>query len=389
MRSFITNLFLIFSALSISAQELVIVEEATDTIAVKEYTPEELAEIRAKHMEELLPNTRALVFIDSLIVNKDDFLPRLRMSAEAGRFTHPETIIPHERIEAETGHTAFVNALDNTAIFSIADTLGILHLNTAYRNGEKWSDPQPINELHNFTYQDYPFLCTDGATLYFAADGVESIGGLDLFVTRYNEETRQYVRPQNLGFPYNSPANDYLLAIDEELGVGVLVSDRQQPDDKVCIYWFIAEEQRNIYDYDPEDEEAEAIVRELAAIARIADTQDGQQEQLEAIRKRWDEALFAESKIIEQRYTFVIDNSTIYHSLSDFKNEEARSFAEQWLAAHAELIDLEARQQKLRNDYAATHDVAIAPTLLQLETQLPQKRKEVHKLEKQYRAAEK
>lgn len=389
MRRLITLLFALFCFLGSFAQELEILYEMMDTVAIKDYTEEELALLREKRMEEMLPNTRALVFIDSLVVNKDDFLSQLRLTTEVGRFTLPDAIISHDRLEAETGQAAFVNSLESAAFFSVADTLGVLRLNALYRNGGQWSDPQPIEELRNFTYQDYPFLCTDGSTLYFAASGIESIGGIDLFVTRYNEESRQYVRPQNLGFPYNSPANDYLLAIDEELGIGVLVSDRNQPEDKVCIYWFIEDGQRNIYDYDAEDEEAENIVREFAALTSIAATQEGHEEAIEKLRKSWQQALYAQSQTPESLYTFIIDDKTVYRSLDHFKNDKARAFAEKWLSAKEELTKLETQQQQLRNEYAVSRDKSLIPVLRQLEEQLPKKRAEVRNLEKKYRAAEK
>ena len=45
--------------------------------------------------------------------------------------------------------------------------------------------------------------------------------------------------PDNYGLPYNSTANDYFLAIDERNNLGWLISDRYQPEDKVCIYIFV------------------------------------------------------------------------------------------------------------------------------------------------------
>lgn len=389
MRRLITLLFALFSFLGSFAQELEILYEMMDTVAIREYTDEELALLREKRMEEMLPNTRALVFIDSLVVNKDDFLNQLRLTTEVGKFSLPDAVISHDRLEAETGQAAFVNSLGSAAFFSIADTLGVLRLNALYRNGGQWTDPQPIEELRNFTYQDYPFLCPDGSTLYFAASGIESIGGIDLFVTRYNEENHQFVRPQNLGFPYNSPANDYLLAIDEELGVGVLVSDRNQPEDKVCIYWFVEDGQRNIYDYDSEDEEAENIVREYAAISNIAATQEGHEEEVEKLRKTWQKALNAQSQTPQVLYTFIIDDKMVYRSLDQFNNDQARDLAVKWISAKDELAKLEAQQQKTRNDYAANRDESLIPVLSQLEKQLPKKRAEVRSLEKQFRAAEK
>lgn len=39
--------------------------------------------------------------------------------------------------------------------------------------------------------------------------------------------------------PFNSPANDYMYAIDEFNNIGWFASDRYQPDNKVCIYVFV------------------------------------------------------------------------------------------------------------------------------------------------------
>lgn len=390
MRTFITILMLLCPFLCSTAQEVDMPQTDADSSAVTALTEEELAEIREKHIEELLPNTRSLVFIDSLVVDKDNFLSQLRLTEEIGTYTLPDAIIPRERIEnTETGQTVFINSLQNTAFLALADSVGTLRLNALFRNAGQWTDPQPIAELCNFTYQDFPFLCTDGSTLYFSAAGPESIGGLDLFVTRYSEETRQFVRPQNLGFPYNSPANDYLLAIDEELGIGVLVSDRQQPDDKVCIYWFIEEEQRDVYDYDPDDEENVATVQRLAAISSIADSQVGHETDIRNVCQHWEATLQEQNKEKDTKCTYIIDNDTTYDSLDEFRNSSARDLAEQWIAAQAELRELETRQQQMRDTYAETRDTHLIATLQDLEARLSKQRALVRELAKQYRAAEK
>lgn len=369
----------------------------TSTSAAKaskpELTPEEiaakkLAEEREKRMEEMLPNTRALVFVDSLVVDKDNFFSHLRIPSEVGRYVTPEKLLTSAQAELRTGATAFVSSVGNTAYYSTPDTLGNLHMSVAYKNSNEWTEPQLIEELYGFNHQDYPFLQTDGVTLYFAATGDESLGGLDLFVTRYNEETRQYVRPQNLGFPYNSPANDYLLAIDEEVGIGALVTDRRQPDDKVCIYWFIAEGRRNIYDYEPEDEEAEEIVRGFAEISSIADTQEDHEDAIAALRKAWEAALAAESANAVEQYRFIIADSTVYTTLAQFVSEEARAAAKQWKEADSQLREMEKQQQKLRLSFASDKNEDTANALRKLESDLPRQRALVKRLEKDYRAAE-
>ncbi|MDE6081303.1 MAG: hypothetical protein K2F70_03435, partial [Muribaculaceae bacterium] len=99
----------------------------------------------------------------------------------------------------------------------------------------------------------------DGVTLYFANDGENSIGGYDIFITRRNDEGK-FFQPQNLGMPYNSPYNDYMLAIDEQNGVCWWATDRNKIPGKVTIYTFIPSEMRVNYEVDDPD---------LASYARI------------------------------------------------------------------------------------------------------------------------
>lgn len=83
-----------------------------------------------------------------------------------------------------------------------------------------------------------PFITQDGITLYFGADGPQSLGGLDIFMTRSDAENNDFLRPLNMGMPFNSPANDFLMAIDEQNGEGWWVSDRGMADtpDSVVIF---------------------------------------------------------------------------------------------------------------------------------------------------------
>lgn len=83
-----------------------------------------------------------------------------------------------------------------------------------------------------------PFVMQDGVTLYFGADGPQSLGGLDIFMTRCDPVSGEFLRPLNMGMPFNSPANDFLLAVDEANGEGWWVTDRGMAErpDSVAIF---------------------------------------------------------------------------------------------------------------------------------------------------------
>lgn len=357
------------------------------------FTPEEtaaaeLAERQSKHAEEMLERTQVVTFIDSVVVDKETFITQLRLTDEAGRIMSPDKLFTAGGQQTATGCAAYVNGLSNTVLFSAANEEGIMQLHAAYRNGGQWTKPVPLEGLGDFDYADYPFLLSDGTTLYFAAEGEESIGGLDIFVTRYNNDSHQYVRAENAGFPFNSPANEYMLAIDESIGLGVLVTDRRQPEDKVCLYWFIVPQKHEIYDIDVDDEEAQPSLRSLAALERIADTQSDEQI-VKAARNRWYDAMTKSTTTGNRtHYRYVINDSTVYTDLDNFVSQEAKEKAAMWAQESTLLKQLEEELETLRRDYSVTRSEKTGQKILNLEVQTQQQRVVVKQLMIQYQNLE-
>ena len=112
------------------------------------------------------------------------------------------------------------------------------------------------------------FFLNDGVTLYFASNGEGSIGGYDIFITRLNLENNTYLKPENVGMPFNSIYNDYMMAIDEMLNIGWFVSDREQIPGKVTIYLFIPNESKQTYNID----EIKTDIKSLALIRSIRES---------------------------------------------------------------------------------------------------------------------
>ncbi|MFN3402648.1 MAG: hypothetical protein ACK40G_01045 [Cytophagaceae bacterium] len=75
-------------------------------------------------------------------------------------------------------------------------------------NGE-WALPMNMGARINTHYdEDSPFLHPDGKTLYFSSNGHKSMGGMDIFVTRFDEKTQQWSVPENVGYPISTAHDD-------------------------------------------------------------------------------------------------------------------------------------------------------------------------------------
>ncbi len=95
-----------------------------------------------------------------------------------------------------------------------------------------------VNTIHR---EQFPFLSEDG-TLYFASDGHEGLGGLDIFMSKNFNGV--YTKPLNLGQTINSNADDFAYVVDEKNNKGYLSSNRKGSDN---LYSFTRKENERRY----------------------------------------------------------------------------------------------------------------------------------------------
>lgn len=121
--------------------------------------------------------------------------------------------------------------------FSAPDAEGALNIyRTEYRD-TVWSLPALVNE-HTTSASDeiFPMLAPDGKSLYFASSGLYGVGGYDLYVSEWNEDLGDWGVPVNMGFPYSSPADDFLFINTSDGKYTIFASNRDCPKDSVYVY---------------------------------------------------------------------------------------------------------------------------------------------------------
>ena len=258
----------------------------------------------------MLPNTDKLLVVDSMVVDKESFLKHLDLQNENGY------------VGIENDNAWFINALKNKKIYASGDSLSGRKLILAYYVNSKWEDRRPISELNTlFSDINFPFLMPDATTLFFSAKGHNSIGGFDIYTTRLDVDNGGFYIPDNYGLPYNSTANDYFLAIDERNNLGWLVSDRYQPEDKVCIYIFVPNKNRVKLAQEGFDNNT---IKKLAQLNSIQDTWNFGNKQ-EALRnlERLRSQRNTENKGRES-VLFIVNDRIKYTSLSQFKSNKSK-----------------------------------------------------------------
>lgn len=104
---------------------------------------------------------------------------------------------------------------------------------------------QPTNlgfTINTNQREQFPFLTEDG-TLYFASDGHQGNGNLDIFMSVKLNDT-EFDKPLNLGSTINSEMDDFNYILDEKENKGYFASNRTGDDN---LYTFVREENKQQY----------------------------------------------------------------------------------------------------------------------------------------------
>ena len=325
---------------------------------------------RAKHEFKFYKRVEKVVYVDSVVVAKEDFLTAYILGSECGDIDATQNMLGGN-VSGES--TAYRTEMRDKIYYSDIDASGCMRLYMSYKMLDSWSKPIALNGLPEGD-SNYPFLLSDGVTIYFANNNPNGLGGYDLYVTRYNSETDRYLMAENLGMPFNSAANDYMMAIDEVNNLGWFATDRNQPEGMVCIYTFIPSETKQYYNY---KEDSFEEIRNAAQILSIAATQTDEKAIQKAQQTLFRLGLEAQTQEKKNDFTFIIDDFTDYHSLDDFKCAEARQLYTDWVAKRASLNELGQELDEKRERYlhsSSNERNKMTPELLQME-------KEFEKLE--------
>jgi len=288
-------------------------------------------------MKRFISRTEDIQVIDSLVIDKADFLSAYKLSPSAGTLTYYNKEFPSKQKVESVVYTNgkgskiyFGQLLEGHYVLSTMDKL---------LNGFGNEDLISVDNFGLTGDVNYPFVLQDGTTIYFSGKDVNGVGGYDIYVTRYNLKNNSYLAPELLNMPFNSTANDYMMVYDEYKGIGWFATDRFQPENKVCIYTFIPNDMVTLLDSDDE------LYRERRArLTSIKETWKEGKDYSSTISLAEREVQPVEEKIFD--FTFIINDDKTYHSYSDFKSRIARDLLYE---VHSKINDFEINGQQLES----------------------------------------
>ena len=291
--------------------------------------------------ENMLENTQRVFFIDSMVVDKDNFIQHIPLPRECGTISSQQ--------EGENTIAAYLNEFGNKMYYSVRDTMGNASIYTKDKLGNDWSKPMGLTG---------------------------------------DSSTGEFLKPNNMGLPFNSSANDYMYVVDELDSLGWLVTDRFQPEGKVCIYTFVPSKTRENFDL---GEMSESEVRQFATIHSIQDTWPSEEARSEALLRLENMKNRNTPRRETASFTFDVNDEITYHTPGDFRSSTALDMFMELLQQKERNQEYAQRLETMRERYYHADDAeraSMRKSILDAEKELERQNVQILNTEKRIRNAE-
>ena len=312
----------------------------------------------------MLERVEDIAVIDSIKVHKQQFLSSYRLPRDLGKL---DLYYEVYGMPTEQPQVAYYTGRGDKMLFA-AKHGEQLDLDVSYRLVGGWSEAVNLSSVLNTSEdENFPFELPDGVTLYFASKGHNSLGGYDIFLTRYNGTINDYSDPVNIGMPFNSPANDYLYVFDEMAHIGWFATDRFQHLDTIVVYEFVPNKEKILIKTD------DVVYRRLAAQMKVyrkakLTVKDGETEVLEVGEKG-------------SEFNFFVNDGIVYSHMAQFKSEEAKALYVKSQEADKRLLTLSRLLEGKRREFFFTElseeQNALRSEILELEVEVRKYKKMV------------
>ena len=116
--------------------------------------------------DDMLASTQKVFVIDSTVVDIDNVLAEIPLPATYGRFVKYNSFFNADKANDSY---VFVNGFGNRCYYTEMGNDSIARLYTRDMVGSQWGEPQPVESVNGkFKDISFPFMSSDGQTLYFA-----------------------------------------------------------------------------------------------------------------------------------------------------------------------------------------------------------------------------
>lgn len=368
----------------------------TTAVAQKRKAPIKKKAVQANTMSpkvkalynNMLQNTQIVFVIDSTVVDADKVMDVITLPKAYGKYVAYNKFFDTNSALNENS-VVYVNGFDNRCYYNEVGTDSISRLFMRERQGEGWDEARPLTEINELVSNaTYPYMASDGQTLYFAGKSdEEGLGERDIYMTKYDAEEGKFLKPENIGLPFNSTKDDFIYVEADADGIAWFASTRRQPEGKVCVYTFVPSETRQNYDADDLDDTELKNYAELMRIRSTWPTPEIRQTAMQRLQRL--QAKTEKQNSEANEICFIVNDEMTYTRLNDFKSAETKNAYADLKMKQNEANKLVKEIDSMRTRYHNANDkAALGRSIALSEQKLEQKQKEIKKAASELRKAE-
>ncbi len=179
-----------------------------------------------------------IMYFTTIRENKDgDLVTQIYMSKKEGiKWGEASRVAIFESDSIMVAHPAL--SFDEKTLYFVSNKRGGMGGKDIWKvtaDSDGWGKPENLGpDINTKGNELFPFVHKDG-TLYFASDGHVGMGGLDLFMARPKGSKWEVI---NLGYPMNSPRDDFGIVFERELERGYMSSNRDESRGEDDVFQF-------------------------------------------------------------------------------------------------------------------------------------------------------
>lgn len=338
--------------------------------------------------DNMLQNTQIVFVIDSTVVDADKVMDVITLPKAYGKYVAYNKFFDTNSALNENS-VVYVNGFDNRCYYNEVGTDSISRLFMRERQGEGWDEARPLTEINELVSNaTYPYMASDGQTLYFAGKSdEEGLGERDIYMTKYDAEEGKFLKPENIGLPFNSTKDDFIYVEADADGIAWFASTRRQPEGKVCVYTFVPSETRQNYNADDLDDTELKNYAELMRIRSTWPTPEIRQTAMQRLQSL--QAKTEKQNSEANEICFIVNDEMTYTRLNDFKSAETKNAYADLKMKQNEANKLVKEIDSMRTRYHNANDkAALGRSIALSEQKLEQKQKEIKKAASELRKAE-
>lgn len=340
-----------------------------------------------ENFNAMLPNTQSIFVVDSTIVDQNQVVETIPLSPKYGKFVSYNSFFD---TDSQPGQYVFINGFANKCFYTEMSNDSVQHLYTRNKLGDGWGEPHRISEIDSKLKQvSYPFLSSDGQTLYVSGIADDGLGKRDIYMAKYNADEGTYFEPENIGLPFNSNDDDFIYVEADTERYAWFATTRRQPEGKACVYAFAKPEQRSNYNA---DEMSEGQLKSRAALIRIRDTwptpeiREKAMKELNTIKEEATKRVANTDKV-----NFVVNDDLVYTDINSFRSDATRQMYYEIVRLQNDAKNKQKTLNAMREKYhntAVDNRNALTRDILNMEQQIDDTHQQLKKMEAQLRTAE-